>query len=152
MTLLSVRGGNQGLTDMRTIRLIPAVAVLLMVTGCEYDRSFLRMNSDSGVPFLGLQLLVDSDASRHAENDPAIPNDLRKLTSRSARAETSSDIILTSAPTPIDDTFVPANSTSEKTALVPTSDASPQLPRVRLAIPDEQESSTISTQDRLSLF
>lgn len=43
------------------------VACFLMVTllaGCKYDRSFLNMNSDSGSPFLGVQLSVDATDSQ----------------------------------------------------------------------------------------
>ena len=46
------------------------LTVLFM--GCEYDRSFLQMSSDSGSPFMGLQLRVDardSSANKHEEAD-----------------------------------------------------------------------------------
>ena len=41
---------------------IAAIAglVLLSLTGCKYDRSFMNMDSNSGSPFFGLQLAVDS--------------------------------------------------------------------------------------------
>jgi hypothetical protein len=32
----------------------------LTLTGCAYDRSFMQMDSNSGVPFFGLQWAVDS--------------------------------------------------------------------------------------------
>ncbi len=31
-----------------------------LLSGCQYDRSFMHMDSNSGVPFFGLQLAVDS--------------------------------------------------------------------------------------------
>jgi hypothetical protein len=34
--------------------------ILLSLTGCKYDRSFMNMDSNSGSPFFGLQLAVDS--------------------------------------------------------------------------------------------
>ena len=33
---------------------------LLSLTGCKYDRSFMNLDSNSGSPFFGLQLAVDS--------------------------------------------------------------------------------------------
>ncbi len=32
----------------------------MSLTGCKYDRSFMNMDSNSGIPFFGLQLAVDS--------------------------------------------------------------------------------------------
>lgn len=37
-----------------------AACILLSVTGCRYDGSFFNMSSNSGSPFFGLQLAVDS--------------------------------------------------------------------------------------------
>jgi hypothetical protein len=34
--------------------------ILISLTGCKYDRSFMNMDSNSGSPFFGLQLAVDS--------------------------------------------------------------------------------------------
>ena len=34
--------------------------MLLSLSGCKYDRSFMNMDSNSGSPFFGLQLAVDS--------------------------------------------------------------------------------------------
>lgn len=34
--------------------------ILLSLTGCKYDRSFMNIDSNSGSPFFGLQLAVDS--------------------------------------------------------------------------------------------
>ena len=47
------------------MRLLSSFVLLTLLSGCQYDRSFLNMNSDSGVPFLGLQMSVDaSDAQQ----------------------------------------------------------------------------------------
>ena len=46
------------------MRLIASFLLMTLLTGCQYDRSFLNMNSDSGIPFLGLQMAVDASDSR----------------------------------------------------------------------------------------
>ncbi len=51
--------------------------MLLSLSGCKYDRSFMNMDSNSGSPFFGLQLAVDS-GSRAPMNSRA------PLNSRSA--------------------------------------------------------------------
>jgi len=63
--------------------------MLLSLNGCKYDRSFMNMDSNSGSPFFGLQLAVDSGSrppvdskrsrneDRHPQPDhhyPAIPD------------------------------------------------------------------------------
>jgi hypothetical protein len=55
---------------------IPAILglILLSLTGCRYDRAFMNMDSNSGSPFFGLQLAVDSGSRppgihRRAEAD-----------------------------------------------------------------------------------
>lgn len=48
----------------------PAVALLVgttVLSGCSYDRSFMQMDSNSGVPFFGFQWAVDS-GSRPSES------------------------------------------------------------------------------------
>lgn len=47
--------------------------ILLSLTGCKYDRSFMNLDSNSGSPFFGLQLAVDSGSrppgpGEHTEN------------------------------------------------------------------------------------
>lgn len=37
-----------------------SLAIVSLIVGCKYDGSFLQMDSNSGVPFFGLQLAVDS--------------------------------------------------------------------------------------------
>ena len=34
--------------------------LLTVLSGCQYERSMMNINSDSGIPFLGLQLSVDT--------------------------------------------------------------------------------------------
>ncbi len=46
------------------MRCAVVLLVTVFLTGCRYERSFLQMNSDSGVPFLGLQLSVDARDAR----------------------------------------------------------------------------------------
>jgi len=42
------------------MRSVVCILFLTILSGCEYERSFLNLNSDSGVPFLGLQMSVDA--------------------------------------------------------------------------------------------
>lgn len=50
---------------MKKFSIIAMLALAL--TGCEHARSFMQMDSNSGSPFLGLQLSVDAD-------DPSTPD------------------------------------------------------------------------------
>jgi len=36
------------------------LVLIPMLTGCRYDGSFMQMDSNTGFPFFGLQLAVDS--------------------------------------------------------------------------------------------
>lgn len=45
--------------------------ILLSLTGCRYDRSFMNMDSNSGSPFFGLQLAVDSGSRPSVNSQPA---------------------------------------------------------------------------------
>lgn len=55
-------------------RILARVVVLslasLSLAGCAYDRSFMQMDSNSGVPFFGMQWAVDSGSrpSSHTES------------------------------------------------------------------------------------
>jgi hypothetical protein len=42
------------------LRIVLPLAVLSLLSGCKYDGSFMHLDSNSGVPFFGLQLAVDS--------------------------------------------------------------------------------------------
>jgi len=42
------------------MRYFVSFLLVALVSGCQYQRSFLNMNSDSGAPFLGMQLSVDA--------------------------------------------------------------------------------------------
>ena len=54
------------------MRLFSSLLLFILLTGCQYDRSFLNMNSDNGVPFLGLQMSVDaSDAQQKNKAEDA---------------------------------------------------------------------------------
>jgi len=46
------------------MRFLISLVIIVSLTGCQYDRSFMQMNSDSGSPFLGLQLRVDASDLR----------------------------------------------------------------------------------------
>ncbi len=46
--------------------------LLTLLCGCQYDRSFLNMDSNSGVPFLGLQMSVDASDAQQQESEDTI--------------------------------------------------------------------------------
>jgi hypothetical protein len=46
--------------------------VSLTLSGCAYDRSFMQMDSNSGVPFFGLQWAVDSGSRPSLQNDTSV--------------------------------------------------------------------------------
>jgi len=78
------------------MRLLCSFLLVTLLTGCQYHRSFLNMNSDSGVPFLGLQMSVDAsdaqqdDASADASVQLVSSNDQESsllLTSEMMRAQ-----------------------------------------------------------------
>jgi len=50
---------NHRWTNLLRIAAIPGL-MILSLSGCKYDRSFMNMDSNSGAPFFGLQLAVDS--------------------------------------------------------------------------------------------
>lgn len=55
------------------MRCLACLLILTAVSGCQYERSFLNMDSNSGVPFLGLQMSVDaSDAQQQQDPEKAI--------------------------------------------------------------------------------
>lgn len=45
---------------LRIAKCILVFGLLSFAAGCQYDGSFMQMDSNSGIPFLGLQLAVDS--------------------------------------------------------------------------------------------
>ena len=55
------------------MRLFASVLLMTALVGCKHDRSFMNMNSDSGIPFLGLQLSVDArDVQPDRSRDRAV--------------------------------------------------------------------------------
>lgn len=78
--------------------------MLWSLSGCKYDRSFMNMDSNSGSPFFGLQLAVDSGSrppvnSNRSKNDKPHPQAGRRYpvipdVGRSA-AESHPPILLT---------------------------------------------------------
>jgi hypothetical protein len=55
------------------MRLLSSLVLFILLTGCQYDRSFLNMNSDNGVPFLGLQMSVDASESSQKNKAEDVP-------------------------------------------------------------------------------
>ena len=59
---------RQGRRHTRTMKKLTLIALLaLHLTGCENARSIMQMDSNSGSPFLGLQLAVDAEDVPPAE-------------------------------------------------------------------------------------
>ena len=92
-------------TSPRTLAI--AGLILLSLTGCKYDRSFLNMDSNSGSPFFGLQLAVDSGsrppASHEKKEDTlraARPSDHPAVTPhrRTPRSASQAPMLFTRAP------------------------------------------------------
>jgi hypothetical protein len=63
------------------LRAVSCFVLLTVLPGCQYERSTMNVNSDSGIPFLGLQLSVDArdavlpsgtDSVQQAVVNPAI--------------------------------------------------------------------------------
>lgn len=44
------------------------------LSGCAYDRSFMQMDSNSGVPFFGLQWAVDSGSRPSSHHESSLLN------------------------------------------------------------------------------
>jgi len=42
------------------MRICAFLICVTVLTGCQYERSFMNIDSNSGIPFLGLQLSVDA--------------------------------------------------------------------------------------------
>lgn len=66
---------------------LPKVSVilglmLLSLSGCKYDRSFMNMDSNSGSPFFGLQLAVDSGSRPPVNTERSKDDDRLPLTGR----------------------------------------------------------------------
>jgi hypothetical protein len=54
------------------MRSIVCILFLTILSGCKYERSFMNLNSDSGVPFLGLQMSVDARDSSRKSSDHSV--------------------------------------------------------------------------------
>ncbi|MCH2203450.1 MAG: hypothetical protein MK102_15900 [Fuerstiella sp.] len=60
------------------MRYFVSFLLVALVSGCQYQRSFLNMNSDSGAPFLGMQLSVDA---RDINKEPVTGQEAIRLVS-----------------------------------------------------------------------
>ncbi|MEJ7592394.1 MAG: hypothetical protein WKF77_12655 [Planctomycetaceae bacterium] len=49
--------------------------IFLSLPGCKYDRSFMNMDSNSGSPFFGLQLAVDTGTRPPVNRQPGRDDD-----------------------------------------------------------------------------
>jgi hypothetical protein len=141
---------------LRSLAMIATACMCL--AGCQYDRSFMRMDSNSGIPFLGLQLSVDAsdvqstrdqeepvDALAVAATETAGVDESQITAVRSQRRDTDLDSIA--------DTFAGRPNRRFDPSHVLTSDASLQPPRIRHALPDEPKSrASLSTQQRIWMF
>ncbi len=57
------------LMSVRIIKMLLLLTVCGIATGCKYDGSFLQMNSDAPMPFLGLQLSVKNEGTEYRKSD-----------------------------------------------------------------------------------
>lgn len=89
------------------MRSVVCILFLTILSGCEYERSFMNLNSDSGVPFLGLQMSVDArDFGGNPSDDKASVTTVAMSTNRppipiqteSARAQSPQWINIPSSP------------------------------------------------------
>jgi len=69
------------------MRLLFVTLLMASLGGCNYDRSFMSIDSDSGIPFLGLQMQVNSDR---------VPDDAVRVAPRPIDADASSRWMTTS--------------------------------------------------------
>ena len=51
---------NHSVGFVLILRGVSCFVLLAVLSGCQYERSTMNINSDSGIPFLGLQLSVDA--------------------------------------------------------------------------------------------
>ncbi len=59
---------------------IAQILLIPLLSGCQYDRSFMHMDSNSGVPFFGLQLAVDSGSRPpRQESETTAPENLLRV-------------------------------------------------------------------------
>jgi hypothetical protein len=124
------------------------LVLMCLLTGCQHARSFLNMNSDSGSPFLGLELSVDAgntsaeklltDSRRHQKDDAA-------TTLRTAAATGQSAPVQLAA---MDDTSRNFVNTSELRQH--TGNLKYALPAVDLARDPQQAAEVREIMDRLS--
>lgn len=72
------------------MRLLACCLLTLLLTGCQYENSFLNLNSDSGVPFLGLQMSVDARDAQQSESKDTI-----QLVSTHPKETLDDDVVVT---------------------------------------------------------
>ena len=59
-SMVFVRDDGSRFMKQPSFQSIAQILLIPLLSGCQYDRSFMHMDSNSGVPFFGLQLAVDS--------------------------------------------------------------------------------------------
>jgi hypothetical protein len=122
------------------IRSLTGLLIVVALSGCQYDRSFLQMSSDSGSPFLGLQLRVDA---RDSAKQKAVPDADRV---QIARADTA-DVDIN------DGTFQLVSHTDETARFVPTASGRLLTSSVRYSLPEtspESRSEDAAEYEKLS--
>lgn len=72
------------------MRLLACCLLTVLFTGCQYENSFLNLNSDSGVPFLGLQMSVDATDAQQTES-----RDTLQLVSTHPPESQEGDVVVT---------------------------------------------------------
>ncbi len=126
--------------------------MLLCLSGCKYERSFMNMDSNSGSPFFGLQLAVDSGSRPPVGREPAkdgIRGNLSGL--RDPRVPARKDSV-----TPSGSPILLTHSAAAKShGFVRTSDAGELKTNVRYSLQAAPTDKSLQTQAidlRLSAF
>lgn len=138
--------------------------VLCCCSGCKYDRSFLHMDSNTGSPFLGLQLSVDAAQGKrgphqHESSLTQVASVAPRVTDREypaeipdipgLRGDAAGTMVRTSDGVSVNS----ATSAADDRGLIYTAASTPTAPRVRHSLP--VAGSTLPESDvrnRLSMF
>ena len=104
-------------------RFVVFALLAALFTGCEYDRSFLQMSSDSGSPFMGLQLRVDARDSAIQQRETTEPERIQI-----ASADDTEEL-------PEHSTIQQVSGIRSKSRFVPTASAHPLTTSVRYTLP-----------------
>lgn len=146
-----------------TLMLLSGV-VTFASSGCQYDRSFMQLDSNSGAPFFGLQWSVDARDTQRADRASAVttpsvaatatPSDAARPNSdpTAVAADVTAGGNPANAAGPSQRRYLSVAASGETAALIPTADSGTP-PRVRHSLPVRLTSHEEPTaMERLWLF